>query len=103
MKLPVFTNSRAPLADSMPRGLVTFGASASRPGENASEELVEINTTTQSHATTRQRREGRRPSGKSSTMKVPIRTTAGTQSQFVSQAMYTAPGREPDRVCSAYT
>ncbi len=34
-------------------------------------------------------------------MKVPIKTTAGTQSQFVSQAMYTPPGREPGRVCSA--
>jgi hypothetical protein len=63
------SSSKSSLAASMPNGFAIAmpGVSSSLPGSNAFERLEKTSATTASPATTRQRLEGRRPSGKSRT------------------------------------
>jgi hypothetical protein len=63
------TSTKSSLAASMPNGfeIATPGVSERGPGSNASEKTQKIRATTASPATSRQRLEGRRPSGKRKT------------------------------------
>ena len=96
-KPTVPTRSRMLLVASIPNGFASAmpGVSLSGPGKKARERPEKAIAATASHATTRQRSEGRRPFGNSRTRNVPIKPTEGTHIHSPSQAASFAPGSEP--------
>lgn len=79
-------------------GLATPGALGSIPGWNAAERIARTMTPADVHATTRQRGDSSRPSGKSRSRNVPTLPMAGIQIQSPSQVAKSAPGSGADPV-----